>query len=200
MIRRELSNIRSYYLRPKGKRIITTTLLLSTVIHVISILYLPGIFSLAGLVVKPRAYKVHLIRPPMDEMNKDGKQEMARVSQIHSEPDLEAKEATISLDTKDSTYSPYTMVIKKRIFSYWVYPLSAQKNLMQGTLLIVFRLDSDGNLMSSTVAHSSGHTILDEHALNAIRSANPFPPFPETIPVQFLNINATFSYRLSREQ
>ena len=200
MVWREASNIHSYYLRPTGKRIIATTLLLSTVIHIISILYLPGIFSLAGLGVKPRAYKVDLIRPPMDEINQDSKQETARVSQIHSEPALEVKEATISLDTKDSTYSPYATVIKERIFSYWVYPLSAQQNLMQGSLLIVFRLDRDGNLMASTIARSSGHTILDEHALNAVRSADPFPPFPEVLPVQFLNINASFIYRLSREQ
>jgi outer membrane biosynthesis protein TonB len=37
-------------------------------------------------------------------------------------------------------------------------------------------------------------------ALKAVRSADPFPPFPEDIKVQSLNINASFAYQLRFEQ
>jgi len=120
-------------------------------------------------------------------------------SQVHSEEPMESKEATISLDTKDSTYHPYTKVIKQRIRNHWVYPLSARQNFIQGRLLIVFRLDRSGNLIDCNIAYSSGHEILDTHALNAIRSAAPFPLFPESITVQFLNIRASFAYKLRFE-
>ncbi|GAG89721.1 unnamed protein product, partial [marine sediment metagenome] len=123
----------------------------------------------------------------MEEITKTKKEEFPAVSQIHSEPPKEPSEATISLDTKDSTYVPYTKVLKQRIRSHWIYPLSARENLIQGSLVIVFRLDSGGNLTACNVVRSSKHEILDRYALDAIRSANPFPPFPENIKVEFLN-------------
>jgi len=146
-----------------------------------------------------RAYRVDLIRPPIEEIMKEVKKDHPPVSQIHSKPPPEPKEATISLDTEDSTYNPYTKVIKQKIFSHWSYPLLAQQNFIQGDLLIVFRLDSHGTLLDSKIVRTSGHNILDEQALEAIRSAHPFPPFPENITVQFLNINASFSYQLKYE-
>jgi len=63
----------------------------------------------------------------------------------------------------------------------------------------VFRLGRDGSLIDCNIEKSSGHTILDKHAIKAIRLANPFPPFPENITVQFLNIHASFAYQLTFE-
>ncbi len=191
-------NINSYYLL-KGKRIIFITFLLSIIIHVGVIIAFQGIFPFSIFKTKLRTYKVDLIRPPIKEIKKNSKKSDPAISQIHSELPLETKEATISLDTKDPTYHPYTKVIKEKIFNYWIYPLSAQQNFIQGSLLIVFKLDKNGNLIKCNIDRSSGHEILDTHAIKAIRLANPFPPFPENIMVQFLNINASFTYQLTFE-
>ncbi len=90
-------------------------------------------------------------------------------------------------------------MLKDKIYNHWTYPLTAREDLIQGSLLIVFRLDSDGNLIDSNIERPSGHEILDTYALEAIRAAHPFPPFTEDITVQFLNINATFAYELRFE-
>ena len=135
----------------------------------------------------------------MKEIKKSSKEKDPAISQIHSELPVETKEATISLDTRDPAYHPYTKVIKEKILNYWIYPLSAQQNFIQGDLLIVFRLGRNGNLVDSNIDRSSGHEILDTHALKAIRLATPFPPFPENITVQFLNIKASFAYQLTFE-
>jgi TonB family protein len=191
-------NIHSYYLI-KGKRIIPITFFISIIIHISIIIAFQGIFPFNLLKPERRTYKVDLIRPPIKEIKKHSKESDPAVSQIHSELPVENKEATISLNTKDPTYHPYTKVIKQKIFNYWIYPLSAQQNLIQGNLLIVFRLGRDGSLVDCNIETSSGHTILDKHAIKAIRLANPFPPFPDNITVQFLNIYASFAYQLTFE-
>lgn len=181
-----------------GKRIILTTLLLSIIIHVSIVAALHDISPFTILKSELRTYKVDLMRPPIKEIEKALKEAHDPApSQDHGELPVETKDATISLDTKDSKYYPYAKVIKEKIFNYWVYPLSAKKNLIQGNCLIVFRLDRNGNLIECDVGRSSGHEILDRHALNAVRLAHPFPPFPENITVQFLNIHASFTYQLT---
>lgn len=189
-------HINSYYSELKKKHIVPVTFLLSIIIHVTAIMAFQGVFPITVFRSKLRAYKVDLIRPPVKEIMKGEEKKPPPVSQIHSKPPVEPKEATISLDTRDSTYHPYTKVLKEMILNRWIYPLSARQAFIQGSLLIVFRLDRGGNLIACNMATSSGHEILDAHALQAIRLASPFPPFPENIMVQFLNINASFVYRL----
>lgn len=191
-------NINSYYLL-KGKWIIPITFFISIIIHIGIIIAFQATFPFSLLRVERRTYKVDLIRPPIKEIKKNSKKSDPAISQIHSKLPVETKEATISLDTKDPTYHPYTKVIKEKIFNSWIYPLSAQQNFIQGSLLIVFRLDKNGNLIDCNIDRSSGHEILDTQALKAIRLANPFPPFPENITVQVLNINASFVYQLAFE-
>ncbi len=192
-------NINSYQSELKRKQIVPITFLLSRIIHISVIIAFQGIFPFSGLMGKLRTYRVDLIRLPMKEIKKSSKENDPAISQIHSEQPMETKEATISLDTRHPTYHPYTKVIKEKILNYWIYPLSARQNYIQGTLMIVFRLERDGRLIDCNMASSSGHEILDTQAFKAIRLANPFPPFPETITVQFLNINASFAYRLKFE-
>jgi len=193
-------NINNYYSDLKRKKIIPITFLLSIIFHVCAIIAFQDIFYITEFKTKLRTYRVDLIRPPVKEIMKSSKENSPAINQIHSEPPIETKEATISLDTKDSTYHPYAKVLKERILNHWIYPLSARRSFIQGDLLIAFRLDRDGNLIDCNIARSSGHEILDTHALKAIRFASPFPPFPENITVQFLNINASFTYQLTFEQ
>ena len=197
--RKRAVNITDYLPDLEGRRIFFLAFSLSIVIHAIAVLVLQGIFPGPWFRSPLRTYTVDLIRPPVEEIMKNKREEFPPVRQIHTEPPVEPKEATISLDTKDTTYVPYTTVLKEKIRSHWVYPLYAQENLIQGTLLIVFRLDSGGNLVDLSVVRSSEYEILDKYALKAIRSANPFPPFPENIKVDFLNINASFAYQLQFE-
>ena len=180
-------------------RIVLITFLLSITIHVSAIVAFQGVSLVREFRIKPRTYRVDLIRPPIKEIMESSKEKDTASDQIRSELPVKTREATISLDTDDSAYHPYTKVIKQRIRDHWVYPLSARQNLIQGRLLIVFRLDRGGNLIDCKTAYSSGHEILDSHALKAIRSAAPFPSFPENIRVEFLNIRASFAYQLKFE-
>jgi TonB family protein len=200
MGRRKSWDIRSYYPGLMGKRIILRALLASIVIHAGIIIVSPDIFIATSIKSKLRAFKVDLIRPPMDEIQEQGDEAQAPISQAPVKSAQEKEEATISLDTKDTLYYPYAKLVKERIQQHWTYPVAALENYMQGNLLIIFRLERNGHLMNSRIARSSGYQILDGSSLKAIELASPFPQFPDTIPVRFLNINASFTYQLKFEQ
>jgi protein TonB len=166
----------------------------SLLIHAGILIASPNIFMAGSFQDTLRAFKVDLIRPPMDEIREQSKDPHP---QAGNDPiDQKKEEATISLNTTDELYYPYATVVKKRIEQHWTYPASAREQYMQGDLMIVFRLERNGHLVSSRIVHSSGYQILDGSSIKAIELASPFPPFPDTIPVQILNINASFAYRL----
>lgn len=51
-------------------------------------------------------------------------------------------------------------------------------NAASGRTVVQFTLDRRGQVLSSSVTQSSGNAALDREALDIVRRANPFPPFP----------------------
>jgi protein TonB len=60
------------------------------------------------------------------------------------------------------------------------YPLAAHG--ASGTVLVRFALNRGGEVISSDVSKSSGNSVLDHEALDILRRASPFPPFPAVKP------------------
>jgi protein TonB len=60
------------------------------------------------------------------------------------------------------------------------YPSSAQG--AQGTVVVRFVLNRAGAVTESAVTKSSGNDVLDREALEILRRASPFPPFPAAKP------------------
>ncbi|OLL28541.1 hypothetical protein BTH42_27700 [Burkholderia sp. SRS-W-2-2016] len=73
------------------------------------------------------------------------------------------------------------------------YPLLSREHGETGTAAVKATVDADGRLISVTIAHSSGHTKLDEAALAAMRGSTCKPlykggervPFTFTQPYRF---------------
>lgn len=55
-----------------------------------------------------------------------------------------------------------------------------------GTVLIAFRLSTDGALLSAEISRTSGDMLLDKIALRSVRQASPFPRPPEAVPAAAL--------------
>jgi TonB family protein len=108
-----------------------------------------------------------------------------------------ARTAVIPLDTAEPLYQDYFNHLRRQIKGKWTYPREATEQRLTGQLLIEFRIANDGQLAYLELRRSSGVAILDEHALNAIRSAAPFPPVPDHIAKTVLAINARFKYEIS---
>ena len=100
----------------------------------------------------------------------------------------------ISLDTTESRYASYFTRIKRQIELSWNYPNEAQRKGITGELTLRFQISRDGNLMNVRLINSSGYNVLDEAALQAVKSAAPYYPFPVTIDREILPILANFIY------
>jgi protein TonB len=79
--------------------------------------------------------------------------------------------------------------IQRRIRDKLVYPAPARKAGLQGVAELSFTIHEDGRVSAVRVLKSSGHSILDEAAVETIHAAAPFPKPPApariAIPIAF---------------
>lgn len=111
------------------------------------------------------------------------------------EKEDESDTATVSLDSQEFKYASYFTSIKRRIEIAWSYPEQAAINGLRGELLLQFVLGRDGKLVDIFLINSSGHQILDDAALDAVKISSPYKPFPQRIQKKKLRIIATFRYK-----
>jgi protein TonB len=104
--------------------------------------------------------------------------------------------APIPLDTPEPKYQDYFNKVRERIKANWIYPRQAGERGIEGELLIEFHIAKDGRVAFLELRHPSGHAILDDAALTAIKLAQPFPPVPDEIARQTLAINGQFKYQI----
>ena len=184
-------------LPPRGKAM-KICLVLSLLFHLSILLGMQKAFPINWFPEPLRTYHVELVRPPMDPLNDE---ETPGTDLAGIKPDEkeipEKTEDTISLDTKDKRYVSYAKVIKERLMRYWEYPREARENLIEGKVLVLFTLNTQGHLKDIKILLPSSYEILDKETLRTIRTASPFPPFPGSVTVKRLNIKANFAYRLT---
>jgi len=173
-------------------------LVLSLLLHVLILMAIQKAFPVNWLPKQLKTFRVELYRPPIDpdDSGSDSKTDLAP---IEAEKPSQSKvtQDTISLDTKDKRYVPYARLVKERLMQNWKYPEEALDKLIEGKLLALFSLDRQGNLLEVKIVQISGFEILDKEAVRAIRASAAFPPFPSSVIVSRLNIEASFDYRLT---
>jgi len=81
--------------------------------------------------------------------------------------------------------------IRSQIARVWTYPDAARRDGLEGTVWLRFRIAADGSVESVEVDRSSGHALLDDAAIKAVRRAGPYPPYGG--PIRY-----PFTYRLDR--
>ena len=106
-------------------------------------------------------------------------------------------ETGITFDTSGVALSGYMKRLKHKIENAWVYPYSATKDGIYGDLKMSFVIRRDGTLGEVRVLRTSGHAVLDEAAMKALRNAEPFWPLPELFKKEALRVDGRFIYSLS---
>ena len=109
-------------------------------------------------------------------------------------PDGRVEEAVVDINTREHRYFSYLLHVKQKIKDAWVYPSSAGRAGIGGKLLLEFVIAEDGKLKNLALLKSSGHAILDQAALAAVRIAAPYHGFPACIGAKRLRIRYTFEY------
>lgn len=180
---------------------IKVCLILSFLLHAVTIFAFHDVYILEWADEKPRTYKVDLIRAPVEDIEPH-ERPSTDISQTDEEsaPPPNLDQDTISLDTMDKRYISYARLIKEEIGSQWRYPSAAMDRLIEGKLILVFSLVRGGDLIGIDFLKPSGFSVLDEEAVRAVRAAAPFPPFPDHVNVKRLNIEASFDYRMTSKR
>ncbi|MGH1356033.1 MAG: TonB family protein [Thalassovita sp.] len=74
------------------------------------------------------------------------------------------------------------------------YPPAARKKRIEGTVKILFTLDGYGALIDAQVQDSSGHTVLDQAALDTLRKIAKFPTPPAVLQLEAFTLLVPLSY------
>ncbi len=109
-------------------------------------------------------------------------------------PDGSPDEPVIDINTRDNNFFSYLQHLKQKIQAAWIYPSVAARAGIGGSLMLEFLISKEGQLLGVTLLDSSGHTVLDESAMKAIKSAAPFYPFPPRLTAKRIRIRANFVY------
>ena len=81
-------------------------------------------------------------------------------------------------NTARAAASSYLELLARRLTAVKRYPVSAIALREEGVVMLSFRLDSTGRLLSWHIAATSGHSDLDDEVGRMVAAAAPFPPFP----------------------
>lgn len=98
----------------------------------------------------------------------------------------------------DETRLQIESLIRTRFADHFVYPLMAQRHGWQGEVILSFRIHSDGTITTVQVERSSGHTILDQAALDSLRAIKRIEFTPGTTLRHMLELRMPVIYHLAQ--
>lgn len=76
------------------------------------------------------------------------------------------------------------------------YPPHLKKAKIQGTVVITFTFDRQGNVLKAAIEKSSGNAELDRAALDMLAKAEPLPPIPDSMGRDTIPISIPVEYSL----
>lgn len=90
----------------------------------------------------------------------------------------------------------YKSALQAEIARHRSYPLMARRLRQEGTVAVGFVVQADGHLTAIELLESSGHRLLDEAALAAVREVARFRPIPEELDRQDWPLSVPLNFRL----
>jgi protein TonB len=108
-----------------------------------------------------------------------------------------ARGDTVWMDSQQDLLHSFMRRFRTNVYNVWNYPGSAAQRGQQGTCLLRITIDRQGNIGNVELLESSGHRILDDEAMTAVREGATYGPLPRAFPHEELKIMAFFDYRLN---
>ena len=104
--------------------------------------------------------------------------------------------APVAADVQADAEADYKARVRQAVAEHKHYPTLARRMREEGRVVVEFTLESSGALVAVHIKQSSGSERLDEAALQAVRDAAPFPPFPEGSARQRWDFSLPLSFML----
>lgn len=103
----------------------------------------------------------------------------------------------VDLNTTNFRYLGYFTTIRKAFELVWTYPAEAVQRGLQGEVKVEFTILRDGRVGRIRVVTTSGHKILDDAVVDALKLASPFAPLPDGMDKDRLTVVGSFRYVLT---
>ncbi len=86
--------------------------------------------------------------------------------------------------------------VVSHLYRHRDYPSQAQRSRQEGVVTLRFRIDTSGRILSSQIARSSGHDLLDNAVISLISRASPVPAPPPGIAASKLSLVVPIEFKL----
>lgn len=112
------------------------------------------------------------------------------------------RQLVTSVDTKESKIAVYLDSWKRRIEMVGVryFPEQSVIQGIAGSPTLQVTINASGQLEAASIRQSSGSRVLDQAALNILRRASPFEPFPETIRVDYDRLIFAYKWKFAKSE
>ena len=113
--------------------------------------------------------------------------------------DDDPRQLIVSADTSESNVAAYLDNWKRRIEAVGdaYFPELGELNGIVGSPTLEVSIDASGNLAEVVIRKSSGSAVLDQAALDILRRASPFDPFPQEIAMEYDKLRFAYKWLFS---
>jgi protein TonB len=103
---------------------------------------------------------------------------------------------TINVEETAPTAKSYDITIRTAVARHWILPPEARNNFRPARFTASMTLDPTGQIILIMVEESSGNPVLDHAAMEALRGAAPYEPFPPQLAsLNQMTFRIHFDYR-----
>lgn len=115
--------------------------------------------------------------------------------------DDDPRELVISVDTRDSVFAAYLDKWKRRVEAVGDQYFAELGNLagLTGSPTLQVKIEASGQLSEVILRKSSGSRVVDQAALDIIRRASPYDPFPEKVSTEHDRVTFSYKFLFSEE-
>jgi len=152
-------------------------------------------------VVKPEKQIVKKqVKPELVKHSEPVKPQVATAQPVAApivEPDVAEADITSNSNDgkKDLIRQMYRQLLLKTIAEHKYYPKRARRRHIEGRVEVGFIVKHDGVIENIHVADSSGESVLDKAALDAVRRAGRFEPIPIELGLSSWSFTVPLEYR-----
>jgi protein TonB len=113
-----------------------------------------------------------------------------------------SRELEIKADTRESGLAPYLDGWKRKVERLGTlnYPRDTRQRRMSGNPVLAVTIRADGTLKEISVQRTSGHKEIDQAALNILKLAAPFDPFPAALRQKYDQLRFAYEWQFLGDQ
>jgi len=102
----------------------------------------------------------------------------------------------LSPDTRASRLAPYLDAWRRKVERVGTlnFPSAARSAELSGSPVIEVAIGADGRLLEAAIQRPSGHASLDQAALQILRLASPFEPFPRALAHDYASLRFAYQW------